>query len=87
MNSHVVMLMRPHCKTKPKIKLREMEPKRARIKRITPRKREQGNAYVTKFMSLMNAHTLSHPQKGLIEQKIKRYAIKSNKNFRKNPGF
>jgi hypothetical protein len=47
-----------------------MKLKRART--ITPQKREQGNAYVEKFMSLMNAHTLSHQQESLIEQKIKR---------------
>ncbi len=94
MNTHMIMLMWSHCKTK----LREMKFKRARIKRIisrikeitsdiTSQKRKQGNAYVTKFMSLKNAHTSSHQQESLIEQKIKRYAIKSNNNFRKNPEF
>jgi hypothetical protein len=94
MNIHMVILMWSHCKTKPRIKLREMKPKRARIKRITPRireittqKREQGNAYVEKFMSLKNAHTSSHQQESLIEQKIKRYSIKSSSDCRKHPEF
>jgi hypothetical protein len=42
---------------------------------------------VAKFMSLKNAHTSSHQQERLIEQKIKRYAIKSNSNCRKNLEF
>jgi hypothetical protein len=91
---YVIMLMRSHCKTKPRIKLRKIKLKRARIKRIipwireiTPQKREQGNVYAKTFMNLKNVHTLSHQQESLIEQKIKRYANKSNNDFRKNPEF
>jgi hypothetical protein len=50
-------------------------------------KKKQENAYVKKFMSLMNVHISSYQQKRLIKQKIKRYAIKSNKNLRKTLDF
>jgi hypothetical protein len=84
--------MRPHCKTKLRTKLREMKLKRARtitprIRKITAQKREQGNVYAETFMNLKNIHTSSHQQGRLIEQKIKRYAIKSTNDFRKNPEF
>ncbi len=78
--------MRSSCKTKPRIN----QIKRARIiisRTVIPQKRKQENAYVTKFISLKNAHTSSHQQESLIEQKIKRYSIKSNSDFRKNPEF
>ncbi len=83
MNLHVIMLMRLHCKTKPRItsRIRKITLK------ITAQKREQENAYVKTFMNLKNAHTLSHQQESLIEQKMKRYAIKSDSNFRKTLNF